>query len=254
MKKQKFTLIELLVVIAVIAILASLLLPALSSARDKAKDIQCVSNLKQIGTYMTMYVDSNNGLFPKFKGNMSAANIGWGGKGTWQDALYALATNTDIMNFRHYDIGRPSERPEDRGANRPKSVFACPAQVKNLEFNKGGVSRHYAMNSFHSNMDYSWVKGYTFQRDKIKGPSTRMIVMDIERITSSDTNLIEVGKYADITSSGGTWRHKNHKGASILFVDGHAEGRLWSGIPDYNAPVGQGSRLYDPEGFWCDWR
>jgi prepilin-type N-terminal cleavage/methylation domain-containing protein len=67
-----FTLIEVLVVIAVIAILAALLLPALSLAKEKGKRTQCMSNLKEIGVFMQLYTDDNKETFPAHRNQNEA--------------------------------------------------------------------------------------------------------------------------------------------------------------------------------------
>lgn len=72
-----FTLIELLVVIAIIAILAAILFPVFAKAREKARQTACLSNEKQIGIGVKMYMDDNDGIYPRQLGLGTARGVYW---------------------------------------------------------------------------------------------------------------------------------------------------------------------------------
>ena len=131
--RRAFTLIELLVVIAIIALLAALLLPALTAARRHALQTDCVSNDKQVGLALKMYLDDNQDTLPPGNGPEESPNP------SSLDVTGMPAYNAACTNYLPYylaaDLSLPAPVQVGYNATNLAKVFLCPAYVSSLPDN-----------------------------------------------------------------------------------------------------------------------
>lgn len=213
-----FTLIELLVVIAIIAILAAMLLPALNSARDKAKTISCVSNLKQLGLCFSFYID-DSGFMP----------MPYDGGTTWPKTfvMKQYATTGSIFSCPGKNNNPYTNMWKD-ATNLDKYLYGDPYNYPD-----------YGYNCYGTLTEWPFVSNLTMRREKITKPSAALLTADTidaaNRSWRSGLYFLYAAYY-DGDGQLGQLSSQHARGSVIncLWVDGHASGvKVLSSINPY---------------------
>ncbi len=220
-KKKHFTLIEVLVVVAIIGILASLLLPALKSARDSARQANCKSNQKQLGIAFQMYYGDNNDAVPYARDNISGGSFGW------DDQIRSYLTSNEIpqatlLNDWQWNADKAIESLVCPSASEPQTGGNA-----NLTINSYGMSTGWAniiagvMQGIQNNRFSVWRSGANI---------TTYRVTDIDDSVGSLV-LTEVDVY-----TGGAAHTSLYQGSANMIFDPEVQtGQTFNGLPSYIA-------------------
>ncbi|MFA5393344.1 MAG: DUF1559 domain-containing protein [Candidatus Ratteibacteria bacterium] len=200
LSRSAFTLIELLVTIAIIGILAALLLPVLGSARERAKQTVCASNLKQIGMAFYMYLNDYDGFFPCAGDPISSSPAYWLWMGRGWKSFVAPYIGSSV-------------------SVRNPGVLFCFSD-RTAAANWDSTSYAYSLSFYHSPEQINTMTdaSYTYDAGKI----TPTIPQKEGRVRYPDKKVL-VGEWLDNHTGGNNNWWSWGGGRNYLFVDGHVE-------------------------------
>jgi len=237
--KRGFTLVELLVVIGIIALLISILLPALSKAREQGNWVACMSNMKQIGTGLLMYANENKQYLPRPASN---------GNGQFPD---------DLLIWREPPTA-PSTSVDDSvlatlltvKGEKFRTLFQCPSDPADRKAAQGpGYHFSYTMNK-------AWDPDRSKTEAMLTRPRPKMseVRRPSEKVCLAEEKNPNDGRFEWGNLSAGTsddqLNDRHAKQGNILFTDWHVERRFWKELKDpvdlsTSSPKGVGTYL-DP--------
>jgi len=230
--RSGFTLIELLVVIAIIAILAALLLPALSRAKAHAQKVHCLNNLKELELGWLMYIHDNLDYLPGDDWQNEKAHVPNNGNWVtgWLTPPGSGPNNYDNTNTIFLVDGTYSQiGPYVKAA----AVYKCIADLSLASFSPGSVSlprvRSMSMNCWMGANSPAWGNEncITFAKltdIKVPTPTDAIVFLD-ERSDSIDDGYFAIDMVVDQLPNLPAGYHNGASG--ITFADGHAEIHKW---------------------------
>lgn len=234
MRRLAFTLIELLVVIAILALLLAILLPGLSLARAKAREVACLSNLRQLQTCAKLYsMDYDGFLLPNrhvYNINTGGPSLGWDDKMTWCAGLAPYDTTTENI-----------ERALLFPYNRSTGIYRCPADMARVKTQDGQLlsmrrTRSYNLSQSINGFPYADPRAYppSFTKEhEIDDPPPARLLFFVgvheDGIMESHFGIPPRGPTFDRLPA--QWwdlpADRHSQGDSFSFADGHAERWRW---------------------------
>ena len=228
--RRGFTLIELLVVIAIIAILAAILFPVFAQAREKAREITCISNSRQIGLQVRMYAQDFDETMPIFYAYNTQPPTGDPAHKGVEELILPYGRNKQLFRCPT-DLGGPALNDPDYGCPGRPTYHSCYGS--SYRFGKGSFSV-IAGESLQNNFPETFTRVVTDATFAI--PAETRIIRDEMFPFFTDPKY---GYYPD------WFRQWHNRGGGIVFADGHAKFTVSNGAFDRQAVCATGERSGD---------